>query len=89
MNPLKKNFERNKKMKQEFGIKACLKELDNQHLTWCEKINEEQDFKFEHLLNGTLFEKIQTLKQVKFNEKSEILKEYLVIQLVCDPLDVS
>ena len=51
------HVERNKKMKQEFRIKACLKELDNQHLTWCEKINEEQDFKFEHFLNGTLFEK--------------------------------
>ena len=29
------------------------KELDNQHLTWSDKMNKEQDFKFEHLLNGT------------------------------------
>ena len=56
-------------MKQEFCINACLKELDNQHLPWCENINEEQDLKFENLLSGTLFERIQTLKQVRFNEK--------------------
>ena len=34
------------------------KELENTHLTWCEKINEKEDFKLIHLLNGTLELKI-------------------------------
>ena len=69
MNPLKKNFERNTKMKQEFCIKSCKQELDNEHITWCNKMNVGSDLKFEHLLNGTLQEKIQTMKQIKLNEK--------------------
>ena len=80
MNPLKKNFERNKNMKQEVCIKTCLKELDNQHLTWCDKMNKEQDFKFEHLLNGTLLEKIKTMKQIELNDKIRNAE-----RIPCDP----
>ena len=69
MNPIKKNFERNMKMTQEYCIKTCQQELNNEHITWWSKINSESDFKYEQLLNGTLQEKIQTLKQIKMNEK--------------------
>ena len=65
MNPIKKNFIKNIKMKQEYCITACKQELDNEHITWCSKMNEENAYKLEHLLNGTLQEKIQTLKQIK------------------------
>ena len=77
------NSEKNKKKKQKFCIKTCLNKLDNQHLQWCEKINEEQDLKCSNWLSGTLFERIQTLKQVIFNEKiqnTEIIP--------CDPISL-
>ena len=37
-------------------------------LTWCEKINKENNFTFINLLNEILEEKIGTLKQIKLNE---------------------
>ena len=80
MNPIKNNFERNIKMKQEYCIIACQKELDNEHITWCSKINKESDYKYEHLLNGTLQEKIETLKQIKMNEKIRNIE-----RIPCDP----
>ena len=80
MNPIKKNFERNIKMKQEYCIKACHKEIDNEHITWCSKKNAEKDYKYEHLLNGTLQEKIETLKQIKINEKIRNRE-----RIPCDP----
>jgi hypothetical protein len=52
-------------MKQECCIKSFPKELDNQYITWCYKMNEDKDFR----LNGTLQERIQTLKQIKLNDK--------------------
>ena len=62
MNILKSNFKRNKRIVPEYCINTCKKELNNTHLTWCEKINKENDFRYTHLLNGTLEEKIGTLK---------------------------
>ena len=56
------------------------KELDNQHLTWSDKMNKEQDFKFEHLLNGTLLEKIKTMKQIELNDKIRNAE-----RIPCDP----
>ena len=50
------------------GNNSCKKEFDNNHLTWCEKINKENDFRYIHLLNGNLEEKLETLKQIKSNE---------------------
>ena len=69
MNPIKKNFTRTINMKQEYCIKSCQKELDNQHITWCDKMNEDKIFRFEHLLNGTLQERVLTLKPIKLNDK--------------------
>ena len=69
MNPLKSNFPKNEKMKQELCVKNCLKEIDNEHLTWCEVLNSKNDYKYSNLLNGNLEEKIQTFKQIVDNEK--------------------
>ena len=68
MNFLKSNFKRNIHIYNEYCIKKCQKDLDNSHLTWCDSINKENNFRFIHLLNGTLKEKIGTLKQIKLNE---------------------
>ena len=43
-------------------------ELDNEHLTWCFKMNKTNDYKYIHLLNGTLREKIETFKQINQNK---------------------
>ena len=80
INPIKKNCIRNIKMKQEYCITACKKEIDNEHITWCSKINEENSYRFEHLLNGTLQEKIQTLKKKRSNEKIRNID-----RIPCDP----
>ena len=69
MNPIKSNFSRNEKMKQEVCVKKCLKLLDNEHLTWCEVLNSKNDYTYLNLLNGTLREKIETFKQINSNEK--------------------
>ena len=65
MNPIKKKLTSNINMKQECCIKSCPKELDNQYITWCCKMNEDKDFR----LNGTLQEEIQILKQIKLNDQ--------------------
>ena len=41
MNELKCNFSRNVKLKKEYCLKNCGMELDNEHLTWC--LKNEQD----------------------------------------------
>ena len=74
MYPLKINFSRNENMKEAFCIKSCNQIIDNEHLTWCEKLNSENEFKYSHILNGNLEEKIKTLKQIKSNEKEEMMK---------------
>ena len=83
MNPIKKNFTRNINMKQEYCTKSCQKELDNQHITWCDKMNEDKDFRFEHLLNGTLQERVLTLKQIKLNDKIRNIE-----RIPCDPVNL-
>ena len=59
MNPLKTNFRRNMKMKEEYCVTECMKELDNSHITWCEILNKTEDYRYENLLNGTLEEKFR------------------------------
>ena len=73
MNPLKLNFSRNNKREAEFCIEKCRKELNNEHLVWCNFINEESDYRYNDILNGNLQEKVGTLKQIQKNE--EIRKE--------------
>ena len=83
MNNLKSNFKRNIRINPEYCISSCKKELNNNHLTWCEKINKENDFRYIHLLNGTLEKKLETLKQIKSNEtrRNEERKP-------CDPVTI-
>ena len=71
MNPLKENFSRNEQIKETYCIKKCLQKLDNEHLTWCEKLNRKNDFKYSDLLNGNLIQKIKTLEQITSNGKEE------------------
>ena len=81
MNFLKLNYSRNINMKPEFCVQSCQQIIDNEHLTWCEKLNSEDDMNYSHLLNGNLMEKVQTLKQIKSNEKRrQDEKDSLVIQ---------
>ena len=68
MNLIRFNFKRNMNISPEYCIKQCQQELNNPHLTWCRYMKKEQDFRFIHLLNGTLEEKIGTFNQIKMNE---------------------
>ena len=68
MNLIRLN-KRNINISPEYCINRCQQELDNTHLTWCSYMNTtKNDFRFIHLLNGTLEEKIGTLNQNKMNE---------------------
>ena len=69
MNPLKPNFKRNSRIKEEYCVQECMKKLDNYHITWRDKINKETEHRFTDILNGNLEEKIEILKQIKRNEK--------------------
>ena len=81
MNPLKVNFSRKESLKEAYCVNSCQERIDNEHLTWCEKLNAENDFRFSHLLNGNLMEKINTLKQIRSNEKRRLEEKIpLVIQ---------
>ena len=59
-------------MKEEYCVKECMEKWDNSHLTWGEKWNTIEDPTFEIFLNGTLEEKVRTLKQIKNNEKKRM-----------------
>ena len=69
MNYIKVNFSRNVNLKEDFCVKSCKLKIDNEHITWCDKLNNENDFRYKHLLNGNLMEKIKTLEQIKSNER--------------------
>ena len=58
-------------MKERFCIRSCQQKIDNEHLTWCEKLNDKNDFRYSKLINGNLMEKIQTLEQIKLNERKK------------------
>ena len=72
MNILKSNFKRNKNLNERYCIRSCMKEINNEHLIYCTKLNENSEIYFEHVLNGSLQEKIEVLKQVQMNEKKRI-----------------
>ena len=46
MNETKTNFFRNNKLKNEYCIPNCGKELDNEHLTWWSKFKTENEYKY-------------------------------------------
>ena len=63
---IKKN-QKIKYLKETECVKTCFAELTNSHMTWCEKINSDTDFKFGSLINGTLMDQIDTYKQITGN----------------------
>ena len=69
MNPLKSNFTRNHKMEAEVCLKKCGKELNNEYLVWCGFINEDNEHRYNDILNGDLQDKIMILQQIQRNEK--------------------
>ena len=56
-------------MKPKLCIQVCKREINNEHLTWCGHLNSESGLRYEHLLNGTLQEKLKDLNQIESNEK--------------------
>ena len=52
MIPLKVNFSRKESLKEAYCVNSCQQIIDNEHLTWCEKFNKENDFRYSLLLNG-------------------------------------
>ena len=69
MNQTKENFHRDKNMKEEYCIKTCKNILNNEHITWCPYLNEATDYKYSHILNGDLNEKLEAYKQIKENTR--------------------
>ena len=39
MNPSKANFSKKESLKEANCVQSCKKIIDNDHLTWCEKLN--------------------------------------------------
>ena len=52
-------------MKTVYCVKKCNAELDNEHITWCEYRNKDNEIKYSHILNGDINEKKEALKQIK------------------------
>ena len=87
MNPLKSNFKRNHKMEAEFCLKKCGKELNNEHLVWCSFINEDNEHRYNDILNGDLQDKIMTLKQIQKNEEIRKEDRKNEKEYPCDPVN--
>ena len=75
MNMLKSNFTRNKSINSTFCINSCKKELNNEHLVYCKESNGNSSLRYENILNGSLQDKVETLNQVKLNEKKRNLEK--------------
>ena len=79
-------------MEAEVCLEKCGKELNNEHLVCCGFINEDNEHRYNDILNGDLQDKIMTLQQIQRNEKirKEERKKKInpVIQLtLVDPLN--
>ena len=69
MNKIKANFSKNPSIEPSFCIEKCMVEMNNDHLVWCDQLNQNSELKFSEILNGDITEKIEGLKQVKENEE--------------------
>ena len=56
-------------MKTVYCVKKCNAELDNEHITWCEYRNKDNEIKYSHILNGDISEKKEALKQIKLTNR--------------------
>ena len=45
----------------------CNQVLSNEHILWCPYLNVINDYKYSHILNGDLNEKLEALKEIKEN----------------------
>ena len=81
MNQTKENFQRDSNIKEEFCRRQCNNILDNEHITWCPYLNEANDYKYSHILNGDLNDKLEAYKQIKENTRKR--KEEIT---PCDPV---
>ena len=68
-------------MKEEFCMKKGNQVLNNEHIIWYPYLNDLNDYKYSHILNGDLNEKQEALKQIKENIRKR--KEDLP---PCDPV---
>ena len=50
-------------------MKNCQAELNNSHLVFCPKFNGNPEINFWKILNGTLAQKIEALRQTTNNER--------------------
>ena len=69
VNPLRENFKRNTNIEKIHCVKNCQAELDNTHLVFCPKLNENPEINFSKILKGTLPQKIEALRQATDNER--------------------
>ena len=69
MNELKTNFSRNQNINSKYCLNDCGKELNNEHLKWCQYMNKESDLKYLDILNGDLQQKVNTFKQIQRNQE--------------------
>ena len=69
MNQTRENFQRDTNMKEEFCIEKCNQVLNNEHITWCPYLKKSNAYKYSHILNGDLNEKLEALKQIKENTR--------------------
>ena len=60
-----------------------LQELNNEHLVYCKELYGNSSLRYENILNGSSQDKVETLNQVKLNEKKKPRKKNPVIQLSC------
>ena len=72
MNILKSNFWRNPNINARYCINSCKNEIDNEHLVYCPELNRNSEVQYEYILNGSLQEKIEALKQVELNEQKRL-----------------
>ena len=75
MNILKSNFKRNRSINEKYCIKACMKEIDNEHLIYCRELNGKSEINYEYVLNGSMQQKVEVLNQVKLNEEKRMNKK--------------
>ena len=79
-------------MNPEFCIKTGKSEINNEHVTCCGHTNSEAVLWYEHLLNGSIQEKVKILELIESNEKKgkeEMENVYHCHPVIVDPLNVT
>ena len=61
--------------------------MNNEHLVWCSFINEDNEHRYNDILNGDLQDKIMTLKQIQKNEEIRKEERKNEKEYPCDPVN--